>query len=469
MATLLSVITISAAATAAASATASFGGGPPELADPGPFAVSMVTLEVARLDGTTFEVPLRYPAATSDPAAPPDVAAGPFPVVLFAHGYLQPSFQYDSTLDHLASWGFLVASPDSALELFPDHAAFAADLSATLDRLALENDARTSRFFGLIDVERVAAGGHSMGGGAALLAAAADDRFRLVLPLAPAETNPSAIEASSTVNAPVRFIVGDEDAITPTATNAAPMYASVPVARQLSTIPGGYHCGFIDEPILFCDSGSISGAAQRAIVRRVLTETLALALRPEPGCPEESCWMRVWGPMLNDAPGEVFTTSDPRAEVFLPDGLAAPSGAIVSIGVPILNQQPSGTSYAVILEPALTPIPVNSSPAETPVIGPGEVFDAAAAIVGGPTPGGVFTVTVSARNLTDGFTRAFDQMTIFTEVLGDLNGDDAVGPADLAILLSGWGPCGGVCPGDLNGDGEVSAIDLAVLLAAWSD
>lgn len=45
----------------------------------------------------------------------------------------------------------------------------------------------------------------------------------------------------------------------------------------------------------------------------------------------------------------------------------------------------------------------------------------------------------------------------------DLNGDGAVGPADLAQLLGGWG---GATP-DLDGDGVVGASDLAVLLGAW--
>jgi hypothetical protein len=46
----------------------------------------------------------------------------------------------------------------------------------------------------------------------------------------------------------------------------------------------------------------------------------------------------------------------------------------------------------------------------------------------------------------------------------DLDGDGAVGPADLALLLGAWGTPG---PGDLSGDGVVGPADLASLLAAW--
>jgi hypothetical protein len=50
---------------------------------------------------------------------------------------------------------------------------------------------------------------------------------------------------------------------------------------------------------------------------------------------------------------------------------------------------------------------------------------------------------------------------------GDLTGDGLVGPADLAILLAAWGPCG-ACDEDLDGNGFVGPSDLALLLANWS-
>lgn len=49
----------------------------------------------------------------------------------------------------------------------------------------------------------------------------------------------------------------------------------------------------------------------------------------------------------------------------------------------------------------------------------------------------------------------------------DLDGDGAVGAADLAILLSAWGPCL-FCPADVDGSGSVDAADLAALLAGWT-
>lgn len=48
----------------------------------------------------------------------------------------------------------------------------------------------------------------------------------------------------------------------------------------------------------------------------------------------------------------------------------------------------------------------------------------------------------------------------------DLNNDDVVDAADLAILLGAWGPNPGH-PADINCDGVVEAFDLALLLGAW--
>jgi hypothetical protein len=50
-------------------------------------------------------------------------------------------------------------------------------------------------------------------------------------------------------------------------------------------------------------------------------------------------------------------------------------------------------------------------------------------------------------------------------LLGDLDGDGAVGQTDLALLLGAWGSTG---LGDLDGDGTVGSTDLAILLGAWS-
>ncbi len=55
---------------------------------------------------------------------------------------------------------------------------------------------------------------------------------------------------------------------------------------------------------------------------------------------------------------------------------------------------------------------------------------------------------------------------IATDCLADLDDNGGVDSADLAVLLSAWGPCDD-CPADFNGDNAVDSTDLSILLAAW--
>ena len=113
------------------------------------------------------------------------------PAVAFAHDWLQPVARYAGLLRHLASWGIVVAAPDSHRGALPSHARFAADLRTALDvcvgvRLG---EGRIS-----VDGRRTALAGHGIGGGVALLAAADAPRLAAVVTLAVAQTRPSAIE-----------------------------------------------------------------------------------------------------------------------------------------------------------------------------------------------------------------------------------------------------------------------------------
>lgn len=89
---------------------------------------------------------------------------------------------------------------------------------------------------------------------------------------------------------------------------------------------------------------------------------------------------------------------------------------------------------------------------------------------------------ILAATATDVHDAGVDQRTGFgrinayaallaTPLPGDLDGDGAIGPTDLAILLGSWGPCDdcdGECLPDLDGDCHVGAADLAILLGAWT-
>ena len=82
------------------------------------------------------------------------------PAVAFGHDWLQPVDRYAELLRHLASWGFVVAAPDSQRGPLPSHARFAADL-----RTALEVCVGVRLGEGKISVDgrRTALAGHGIG------------------------------------------------------------------------------------------------------------------------------------------------------------------------------------------------------------------------------------------------------------------------------------------------------------------
>jgi hypothetical protein len=50
---------------------------------------------------------------------------------------------------------------------------------------------------------------------------------------------------------------------------------------------------------------------------------------------------------------------------------------------------------------------------------------------------------------------------------GDVFTDGRVDGADLAVLLTRWGPADASGIGDIDGDGIVAGGDLAILLSSW--
>ena|GEM_PF-776929 len=65
---------------------------------------------------------------------------------------------------------------------------------------------------------------------------------------------------------------------------------------------------------------------------------------------------------------------------------------------------------------------------------------------------------------------AFDNIRVIARSVGnpaDLDGDGAVGAADLSLLLAAWGSTK-PNPADLDGDGTVGASDLSLLLVNWT-
>ncbi|BCJ76690.1 hypothetical protein CS0771_62340 [Catellatospora sp. IY07-71] len=265
---------------------------------PGSYAVGYVDASVSA-SGRSFSARIYYPAATAGQNAA--VAAGRFPAIAFGHGFLQGVSKYYGTMSHLASWGFIVAAPTSQGGLAPSHSGFADDLNAQLTWLVAQDTTAGSRFNAHVATGKLGLSGHSMGGGASVLAASRNPAVTTVANLAAAETNPSAATAAASVRVPMMLVAGEKDGTAPIASHQRPIYNSKPAPKQLRIIRGGFHCGFIESSSLFCDSGTITRAAQLIVTRRLLTDWFRYYLAGD-----TASYDAVWGGGATGDPQVIF-------------------------------------------------------------------------------------------------------------------------------------------------------------------
>ena len=228
MAGAISAVVLALVLTSCSSRTPASSG--PDRSRPGPYRVGVTTLDLgsagalgerlatvyypadpAHLAGTpvfTYKlgdplppslvafVPAKYDLTISLDAhvGPPGSAEGPFPIVLFSHGFGASRLYYSELLVGLASWGFVVVSADylergllaeATGSTVPDSPATdVATMLASLDATERASADPGSPLHGTADARRVAAVGHSSGGETAF-DALRDPRVRTAVGWAP--------------------------------------------------------------------------------------------------------------------------------------------------------------------------------------------------------------------------------------------------------------------------------------------
>ena len=214
-----------------------------DVSERGAFGVGVMTLEL--VDASRPTAPNRdyagsperklvtevwYPASPSATApeaqdAAADLSGGPYPLIIFAHGFSAFRRQSASYAQHLASHGYVVASPD-----FPGSFIGAgggariyavldqpADVSFVIDELLGREGEAGWSLNGVIDHETIGMTGHSLGGLTTMLTAYGerrDPRIDAIAPISPpACFLPDDLAAG--VSLPAMIVGGSKELIVP--------------------------------------------------------------------------------------------------------------------------------------------------------------------------------------------------------------------------------------------------------------
>lgn len=167
----------------------------PAVSPPSSFAVGIRVLRLVdtsrtirlahgRSEPRTLLTYVRYPALgtpgqTDVPNAPPAQAGGPFPLIVFAHGFAVTPAIYAKLLQSWAQAGYVVAAPVFPLENAnapggPDESDLVnepGDVSFVISRLLSAASAPSGALAGLLDPAHIAVSGQSDGGETALAVA----------------------------------------------------------------------------------------------------------------------------------------------------------------------------------------------------------------------------------------------------------------------------------------------------------
>ncbi|MEX1187947.1 MAG: T9SS type A sorting domain-containing protein [Bacteroidia bacterium] len=214
-------------------------------------------------------VEVYYPALSAGTNA--EWATGTFPLIILGHGFAMTYSAYENISSFFVPKGYVFAMIDTENGLVGvSHGNFAADYKYVKENLNLPGTLeQTTAYLG-----------HSMGGGAAFLAASLGNQPDLLIGLAPAETNPSAISASSLITIPTFVFSGEGDAVTPPSENHIPMYDDCASdCKGFISILGGAHCYFAQSNF-FCDFGETTAGSDIQINRAQQQDVLFDFLEP---------------------------------------------------------------------------------------------------------------------------------------------------------------------------------------------
>jgi dienelactone hydrolase len=185
---------------------------------------------------------------------PSNNIAGPYPLVVYSHGFSSFHENGRYIAEHLASLGYVVVAVDYPLThlrapggpLVKDVLNQPADVSFLIDTLIDQSNTAGHVLEGMVDPSRIGVTGVSLGGMTATLVAfhpeMRDPRIRAALSIA-GPTSLFTATFFTHADVPFLMLAGDIDAMVPYASNAAPVLDIVP-GGQLVTLADASHTGF---------------------------------------------------------------------------------------------------------------------------------------------------------------------------------------------------------------------------------
>ena len=234
-----------------------------------PFQIGHTTVNFvdASRNNRVIATEIYYPAENAgENVALTTSTTAQFPVLSFGHGFVMSWEAYQNYWDFLVPNGYIMAFPKTEGSLSPSHLDFGRDLSFVINQMLILGNTSSSIFFNKVSPMN-AVMGHSMGGGASFLAAQQNTNIKTLVNFAPAETNPSAINAASVISIPALIFTGVNDCVTPASTNQIPMFNNlISNCKTLINIIGGSHCQMANNNF-FCSFGESTCSPQATISR----------------------------------------------------------------------------------------------------------------------------------------------------------------------------------------------------------
>jgi pimeloyl-ACP methyl ester carboxylesterase len=234
-----------------------------------PYQIGHTTITLIDSSRSNRSIPteIYYPADVAGNNVPvTSSTSAKFPLISFGHGFVMTWDAYQNIWEAVVPEGFIIAFPKTETGISPSHSEFGKDLAFVIAQMNQLNFSGSSLFYNRIDSMNCVMG-HSMGGGAAFLAAEFDSSIKALATLAPAETNPSAINAATSLSLPSLIMAGGNDCVTPPVSNQIPMYDSLQSAcKSFVSIIGGSHCQMAETNFL-CNFGEATCTPQPTITR----------------------------------------------------------------------------------------------------------------------------------------------------------------------------------------------------------